>query len=147
MLKNKKIVYFCQECGYESSKWMGQCPGCKAWNTLVEETISTKKGTSSGIGSFKNSGKRPEPVRLKDISLSEDERQLTKIGELDRVLGGGIVPGSLVLVGGDPGIGKSTLLLQVCRNLAQSGRNVLYISGEESLHQIKLRAERIGEYN
>ena len=93
MLKNKKIVYFCQECGYESSKWMGQCPGCKAWNTLVEETISTKKGTSSGIGSFQNSGKRPEPVRLKDISLSEDERQLTKIGELDRVLGGGIVPG------------------------------------------------------
>ena len=147
MLKNKKIVYFCQECGYESSKWMGQCPGCKAWNTLVEETISTKKGTSSGIGSFQNSGKRPEPVRLTDISLSEDERQLTKIGELDRVLGGGIVPGSLVLVGGDPGIGKSTLLLQVCRNLAQSGRNVLYISGEESLHQIKLRAERIGEFN
>ena len=147
MLKNKKIVYFCQECGYESSKWMGQCPGCKAWNTLVEETISTKKGTSSGIGSFQNSGKRPEPVRLTDISLSEDERQLTKIGELDRVLGGGIVPGSLVLVGGDPGIGKSTLLLQVCRNLAQSGRNMLYISGEESLHQIKLRAERIGEFN
>ena len=82
MLKNKKIVYFCQECGYESSKWMGQCPGCKAWNTLVEETISTKKGTSSGIGSFQNSGKRPEPVRLKDISLSEDERQLTKINDL-----------------------------------------------------------------
>ena len=147
MLKNKKIVYFCQECGYESSKWMGQCPGCKAWNTLVEETISTKKGTSSGIGSFQNSGKRPEPVRLKDISLSEDERQLTKIGELDRVLGGGIVPGSLVLVGGDPGIGKSTLLLQVCRNLAMSGNSVLYISGEESLRQIKLRAERIGEFN
>lgn len=93
MLKNKKIVYFCQECGYESSKWMGQCPGCKAWNTLVEETISTKKGTSSGIGSFQNSGKRPEPVRLKDISLSEDERQLTKIGELDRVLGAESSPG------------------------------------------------------
>ena len=147
MLKNKKIVYFCQECGYESSKWMGQCPGCKAWNTLVEETISTKKGTSSGIGSFQNSGKRPEPVRLKDISLSEDERQLTKIGELDRVLGGGIVPGSLVLVGGDPGIGKSTLLLQVCRNLAENGNSVLYISGEESLRQIKLRANRIGTFN
>ena len=146
MLKNKKIVYFCQECGYESSKWMGQCPGCKAWNTLVEETISTKKGTSSGIGSFQNSGKRPEPVRLKDISLSEDERQLTKIGELDRVLGGGIVPGSLVLVGGDPGIGKSTLLLQVCRNLAEKQVSVLYISGEESLRQIKLRANRIGQF-
>ena len=108
MLKNKKTVYFCQECGYESSKWMGQCPGCKAWNTFVEETVSTKKSSSSGSSSFQNPGKRPEPVRLKDISLSEDERRLTKIGELDRVLGGGIVPGSLVLVGGDPGIGKST---------------------------------------
>ena len=84
---------------------------------------------------------------LKEISLKEDERQTTKIGELDRVLGGGIVPGSLVLVGGDPGIGKSTLLLQVCRNLAMSGNSVLYISGEESLRQIKLRAERIGEFN
>ena len=147
MLKNKKTVYFCQECGYESSKWMGQCPGCKAWNTFVEETVSTKKSSSSGSSSLQNPGKRPEPVRLKDISLSEDERRLTKIGELDRVLGGGIVPGSLVLVGGDPGIGKSTLLLQVCRNLALSGSNVLYISGEESLHQIKLRAERIGEFN
>ena len=147
MLKNKKTVYFCQECGYESSKWMGQCPGCKAWNTFVEETVSTKKSSSSGSSSSQNPGKRPEPVRLKDISLSEDERRLTKIGELDRVLGGGIVPGSLVLVGGDPGIGKSTLLLQVCRNLALSGSNVLYISGEESLRQIKLRAERIGEFN
>ena len=96
---------------------------------------------------MKSSEKRQEPVILKDISLSEDERQTTQIGELDRVLGGGIVPGSLVLVGGDPGIGKSTLLLQVCRNLALSGSNVLYISGEESLRQIKLRAERIGEFN
>ena len=147
MLKNKKTVYFCQECGYESSKWMGQCPGCKAWNTFVEETVSTKKSSSAGVGSFQSPGKRPEPVRLKDISLSEDERRLTKIGELDRVLGGGIVPGSLVLVGGDPGIGKSTLLLQVCRNLALSGNSVLYIYGEESLRQIKLRAERIGEFN
>ena len=126
---------------------MGQCPGCKAWNTFVVETVSTKKSYSSGSSSFQIPGKRPEPVRLKDISLSEDERRLTKIGELDRVLGGGIVPGSLVLVGGDPGIGKSTLLLQVCRNLALSGSNVLYISGEESLRQIKLRAERIGEFN
>ena len=146
MLKNKKTVYFCQECGYESSKWMGQCPGCKAWNTFVEETVSTKKSSSSGSSSFQNPGKRPEPVRLKDISLSEDERRLTKIGELDRVLGGGIVPGSLVLVGGDPGIGKSTLLLQVCRNLAEKQVSVLYISGEESLRQIKLRANRIGQF-
>ena len=146
MLKNKKIVYFCQECGYESSKWMGQCPGCRAWNTFVEETVSTKKTSSVG-GGLQSGSRRAEPVVLKDIRLSEDERRLTKIGELDRVLGGGIVPGSLVLVGGDPGIGKSTLLLQVCRNLALSGNSVLYISGEESLRQIKLRAERIGEFN
>ena len=144
MLKNKKTVYFCQECGYESAKWMGQCPGCKAWNTFAEETVSTKKSSSSGI--TKSSEKRQEPVILKDISLSEDERQTTKIGELDRVLGGGIVPGSLVLVGGDPGIGKSTLLLQVCRNLAEKQVSVLYISGEESLRQIKLRANRIGQF-
>lgn len=95
---------------------------------------------------MKSSEKRQEPVMLKDISLSEDERQTTQIGELDRVLGGGIVPGSLVLVGGDPGIGKSTLLLQVCRNLAEKQVSVLYISGEESLRQIKLRANRIGQF-
>lgn len=144
MLKNKKTVYFCQECGYESAKWMGQCPGCKAWNTFVEETVSAKKPTSGTTG---RTEKRQEPVILRDISLSEDERQTTKIGELDRVLGGGIVPGSLVLVGGDPGIGKSTLLLQVCRNLAERQVSVLYISGEESLRQIKLRANRIGEFS
>ena len=112
MLKNKKTVYFCQECGYESAKWMGQCPGCRAWNTFVEETVSPKK-TSSAAGGKLPGNKRPEPVVLKDISLKEDERRTSGIGELDRVLGGGIVPGSLVLVGGDPGIGKSTLLLQV----------------------------------
>ena len=144
MLKNKKTVYFCQECGYESAKWMGQCPGCKAWNTFVEETVSAKKNPS---GNLKASEKRQDPVILKDISLYEDERQTTQIGELDRVLGGGIVPGSLVLVGGDPGIGKSTLLLQVCRNLAENQVTVLYISGEESLRQIKLRANRIGDFN
>ncbi len=146
MLKNKKTVYFCQECGYESAKWMGQCPGCRAWNTFVEETVSPKK-TSSAAGGKISGNKRQEPVVLKDISLKEDERRTSGIGELDRVLGGGIVPGSLVLVGGDPGIGKSTLLLQVCRNLAHMDASVLYISGEESLRQIKLRANRIGEFN
>ena len=110
----------------------------------MQETVSTKKPSSSGA--MKSSEKRQEPVILKDISLSEDERQTTQIGELDRVLGGGIVPGSLVLVGGDPGIGKSTLLLQVCRNLAEKQVSVLYISGEESLRQIKLRANRIGQF-
>ncbi len=144
MLKNKKTVYFCQECGYESAKWMGQCPACKAWNTFVEETVSSKKSSS---GSIKTTQKKTEPVVLKDISLSSDERQSCGIGELDRVLGGGIVPGSLVLVGGDPGIGKSTLLLQVCRNLSSQGISVLYISGEESLRQIKLRADRLGTFN
>ena len=144
MLKNKKTVYFCQECGYESAKWMGQCPACKAWNTFVEETVSSKKSASSNA---KISQKKTEPVILRDISFSADERQSCGIGELDRVLGGGIVPGSLVLVGGDPGIGKSTLLLQVCRNLSSQGVSVLYISGEESLRQIKLRADRLGSFN
>ena len=143
MLKNKKIVYFCQQCGYESSKWMGQCPGCREWNSFVEEAVSAKKSSLSGA-IF--SGKAKEPVTLKDIHLSEDERMTTNMKELDRVLGGGIVPGSLVLIGGDPGIGKSTLLLQVCRNLAEQQHSVLYISGEESLRQIKLRANRIGSF-
>ena len=121
---------------------MGQCPGCKAWNSFVEEAVSTKK-TSAAV---KSAGKSQEPVSINEIRISEEERQTTNIAELDRVLGGGIVPGSLVLVGGDPGIGKSTLLLQVCRNLAEKNVSVLYISGEESLRQIKLRANRIGKF-
>lgn len=125
---------------------MGQCPGCRAWNTFVEETVPAKKASGSGLKAQADR-RSAEPVPLKSIRLSEDERILTKIAELDRVLGGGIVPGSLVLVGGDPGIGKSTLLLQVCRNLALGGAKVLYISGEESLRQIKLRADRIGSFN
>ncbi len=140
MLKNRKIVYFCKECGYESAKWMGQCPGCRAWNSFVEEAVSqTKTGTSKSVVSD-----RREPVILNKVSFSEEMRRTSGIGELDRVLGGGIVPGSLVLVGGDPGIGKSTLLLQVCRNLAGEGVSVLYISGEESVRQIRMRADRIG---
>ena len=121
---------------------MGQCPGCKAWNTFVEEAVSPVKSKATG----KTLKQRQEPVILKDISLERDERKTTNIKELDRVLGGAIVPGSLVLVGGDPGIGKSTLLLQVCRNLSGNGCSVLYISGEESLRQIKLRANRIGTF-
>lgn len=144
MAKGKTAtVFFCGECGYESTKWMGQCPACKAWNTFVEETV--KK--SSGAGTSKNvTSERREPAALSSITLQEDERILTHIGELDRVLGGGIVPGSLVLVGGDPGIGKSTLLLQVCKHLSDDRRKILYISGEESLKQIKLRALRIGDF-
>ncbi len=143
MLKNKKIVYFCKECGNESSKWMGQCPACKAWNTLVEEAVSTSKKSTSPS---RIPGQKAEPVVLHEIHPEEDERKSSGIGELDRVLGGGIVAGSLVLVGGDPGIGKSTLLLQVCRNLSAGGSSVLYISGEESLRQIKMRADRLGEF-
>ena len=141
MLKNKKTVYFCQECGYESTKWMGQCPACKQWNTFTEEKVTeTKKG---GAKSLKTSA---SPMNISEVTVENEERIPTGIHELDRVLGGGIVKGSLSLVGGDPGIGKSTLLLQVCRNLANSKRKVLYISGEESMHQIKMRAERIGTF-
>ena len=173
-----KSVYFCQECGYESAKWLGQCPACKAWNSMVEEKVTTKVNKSSSTGS---SLAKATPKKLSTVTFQDDERILTGIGELDRVLGGGIVRGSLVLVGGDPGIGKSTLLLQMCRCLsgrlkgtnttddlskdfAKSGTGVvdssrensegsdtekahlLYVSGEESLKQIKMRADRIGQF-
>mgnify|MGYP003088703265 FL=1 len=139
MAKSKTSIFFCKECGNETSKWSGQCPACKAWNTLVEEPVTKMAKTSSAMGMFR------EPVKLEEIVLENESRMETGFGELDRVLGGGIVPGSLVLLGGDPGIGKSTLLLQVCRNLAIGQKKVLYISGEESLGQIKMRAERIGK--
>ncbi len=137
-------VFFCQNCGYESSKWMGQCPGCREWNSFVEETV--QKASYQAAGSDRKRGKT-EPSVLSAISVREEDRLKTGMTELDRVLGGGIVRGSLTLVGGDPGIGKSTLLLQVCRSLAGAGHKVLYISGEESLSQIKLRADRIGEFS
>lgn len=142
MAKGKNTVYFCQSCGYESSKWMGQCPGCKEWNAFVEEIVDKKMIKKSGVSEQKEIKLLP----ISAIETAEDERISTQIAELDRVLGGGIVKGSLVLVGGDPGIGKSTLLLQVCRFLSQQKIRVLYISGEESLQQIKLRAERIGTF-
>lgn len=147
MAKSKNTSFFCKECGYESSKWFGQCPSCKEWNTAVEEPVGKSK-SAKGIADV---GKKiwdtnaALPVSLKDISLEDKDKSTTGIKELDRVLGGGIVQGSLVLVGGDPGIGKSTLLLQMCYNLADNGKDVLYISGEESLKQIKLRADRIGQ--
>ena len=145
MAKAKKnTVFFCQECGFESTKWMGQCPGCKAWNSFVEETINQNIVSTSGKKTSAISSK--EPAVLSSVSLSKEDRVEIGIEELDRVLGGGIVPGSLCLVGGDPGIGKSTLLLQVCQKLAAQRRKVLYISGEESLKQIKIRAMRIGEF-
>ncbi len=143
MAKGKtSTVFFCQSCGYESPKWMGQCPGCREWNTFVEETVEKKSAAKA-----QERRAAGGPVCLSSIETKDEERVTTRMQELDRVLGGGIVPGSLVLVGGDPGIGKSTLLLQVCQKLADDGHEVLYISGEESLKQIKLRAERIGQFS
>lgn len=143
MAKARTTAFFCKECGYESAKWTGQCPACRAWNSMVEEPVAKKD--SSRHTAVSRERKAPvRPVKLSEISIEEQDRISTGYPELDRVLGSGIVAGSLVLVGGDPGIGKSTLLLQVCRNLSASGHKVLYISGEESLKQIKLRANRIG---
>lgn len=132
-MKEKKR-FICQQCGSITPKWMGRCPECDSWNSIVEETVLPEKKTSAVYKS---------PLSLHEIIYSEDERILTSIEELDRVLGGGIVPGSLVLVGGDPGIGKSTLMLQICGNLSKQ-KKVLYLSGEESEKQIKLRADRLG---
>ena len=140
MAKGKKSVFFCQNCGHEENKWLGQCPMCKEWNTFVEEPVSFSKSASA------KQIKDAEVVALKHVETDQEERIKTKIEELDRVLGGGIVPGSLLLVGGAPGIGKSTLLLQVCQRLCEDKHQVLYISGEESLKQIKLRANRMGEF-
>ena len=142
MAKAKATAFFCKECGYESSKWMGQCPACRQWNTMVEEPVAPKINPASE-SPVRIKG-QARPALLSEISIEEQDRMGTGFDELDRVLGSGIVSGSLMLVGGDPGIGKSTLLLQVCRNLAAAGKQVLYISGEESLKQIKLRANRIG---
>lgn len=143
-MAKSSIVYFCNECGFESTKWMGQCPGCKAWNSFVEEKVDKKIVSSIGAKSSKVDAK---PVTINEINVGSEDRTVIGIDELDRVLGGGIVPGSLTLVGGDPGIGKSTLLLQVCKKLSDMGKEVLYVSGEESLQQIKLRAIRLGDMN
>ncbi len=143
MAKGKKSVFFCQNCGHEENKWLGQCPACKEWNTFVEEKISVTTAKTAGAVRLNES----KLATLSQVSMEKELRMTTQIQELDRVLGGGIVPGSLILVGGDPGIGKSTLLLQVCRNLSNIKKSVLYISGEESLKQIKMRAERLGAFS
>ncbi len=151
MAKSKDTGFFCKECGYESSKWSGQCPSCHTWNSFVEALPMADKpvrgvaGTNTGKAKAVVTGQL-KSVSLKEISLEEKGRTATGYEELDRVLGGGVVSGSLVLVGGDPGIGKSTLLLQMCQRLSGYGKEVLYISGEESLRQIKLRANRIGKF-
>ena len=140
-MAKEKTVFFCKECGYESSKWMGQCPGCRAWNSFAEEKVAA--GKKQSVKSFE----KIEAKKITEVLETQDERILTHIDELDRVLGGGIVKGSLVLVGGDPGIGKSTLLLQMCSMLVKDNRNILYVSGEESLSQIMMRGKRLGAYD
>ena len=136
-----KTAYVCTECGYDAPKWYGKCPSCGSWNTMAEEILREDKGAKSMNILTPGGGSRP--VRLREISGTEDARFSTGIGELDRVLGGGMVKGSLVLVSGAPGIGKSTLLLQACKSLCLSS-SVLYVTGEESLAQIKMRADRLG---
>lgn len=137
-----KTKYVCQECGYENSKWLGKCPECSKWNTFVEEIEEKTSKLNKEVFVIDKSSSRP--LNINSIETIKEQRFSTCINELDRVLGGGVVKGSLVLVGGDPGIGKSTLLIQVSSNVANSGKKVLYISGEESASQIKMRAQRLG---
>src|SRR5690606_24753814 len=135
-----KTHFACQSCGYQTAKWLGKCPDCGAWGSLVEELPEPAADARPAWGTGGGGG---APVALSDVRAEEEARRLTGIEELDRVLGGGVVPGSLVLLGGDPGIGKSTLLLAAVDRLSGSGP-VLYVSGEESLRQTKMRAERLG---
>lgn len=138
----RKTKFVCQACGYESAKWMGKCPGCNSWNTLVEEVEIT--GGKNGHQTELDTKQASKPERITTIASQKEPRVTTSLKEFNRVLGGGIVPGSLVLIGGDPGIGKSTLLLQISAQLAEKDLQVLYISGEESARQTKLRADRLG---
>jgi DNA repair protein RadA/Sms len=143
-----KTAFFCSNCGQETSGWMGKCPGCGSWNTIVEEKIKPSPPAAGGsrgwfVDSSFSAKNQPKAVYLSEIEPDPGIRFSTGIGELDRVLGGGFVAGSIVLVGGDPGIGKSTLLMQVCGNMSQSGA-ILYVSGEESAQQIRLRSDRLG---
>ncbi|MGJ7922954.1 DNA repair protein RadA [Neobacillus sp. LXY-4] len=143
-MAKRKTKFMCQECGYESPKWMGKCPGCGAWNKMVEETEVVGAGKRGAFAHSQGLAGNSKPTPITSIETGNEVRIHTNLNELNRVLGGGIVQGSLVLIGGDPGIGKSTLLLQVSSQLASQGHSVLYISGEESLRQTKLRAERLG---
>lgn len=143
MAKKASTVFFCSECGYESSKWLGKCPACNAWNTFVEEKVVVNTGKANNRDIEKVKG---EIVKLNDVEKKQTTRIATGVGELDRVLGGGFVNGSLVLLGGEPGIGKSTLILQICDNVKVDGK-ILYVSGEESAEQIKIRADRLGIKN
>jgi len=138
--KRDKFIFRCQSCGGQTPKWMGRCPDCDAWDTLVEEQIS------SGVLKKKKSSFLPEPVLLESVEVKETDRIKTGVGEFDRVLGGGIVDGTLILIGGDPGIGKSTLMLQVLSSLSSLGKKCLYVSGEESVRQISMRGKRLNSH-
>jgi DNA repair protein RadA/Sms len=141
-----RTAYFCRECGGETARWAGQCPACRAWNTLVEEPAAARRRAREAPANGRAAaGPAPAPVRLCEVEGTEGRRWPTGLAEFDFVLGGGIVPGSVVLVGGEPGIGKSTILLQVAARLEAAGRSTLYVSGEESAHQVKLRADRLEE--
>ena len=140
----EKTVFFCSECGYETPKWLGKCPGCDAWGTLVEQRVT--KPSKSSSSSFVSASPASRPKKLKDVVVTAEERFTTGIDEFDRVLGGGIVKGSLILIGGAPGIGKSTLSLQMCRTI-DTDKTILYVSAEESQAQIKMRADRLGIEN
>lgn len=141
-MAKRKTKFMCRSCGYESAKWMGRCPGCGEWNTMDEEVEIVQKGPRAAFQHGEKTKQKALPISA--VETIEEPRVKTELNELNRVLGGGIVPGSLVLIGGDPGIGKSTLLLQVSSLLANQQQRVLYISGEESIRQTKLRAERLG---
>jgi len=139
-----KTAYICNECGYQSPKWLGKCPGCNSWNTMEETLITPEKKTSATKSLVRESGGNARmPKKIGEVKVGYETRYSTGLEELDRVLGGGIVQGSLILVGGDPGIGKSTLLLQICEKAGED-KKILYVSGEESEGQIKIRAERLG---
>lgn len=144
-MAKKKSVFMCQECGYESPKWMGKCPACHQWNSFVEEKIQTTKDRHT-LGQ-QESRTRRKPTTINQVSMQDEKRIRIDMEEMNRVLGGGVVPGSLVLIGGDPGIGKSTLLLQLSSQLAAAKHAALYISGEESEKQTKLRASRLNINN
>ena len=141
MTKQNKIIFACQSCGYQAPKWLGRCPDCAEWNSFAEEISESSKKKGSTISSM------GYPQTIDSISLISDHRIKTRISEFDRTLGGGLVPGSLLLLGGDPGIGKSTLVLQVAGKLSEQGLQTLYVSGEESPQQIKLRAERLSVHS
>ena len=138
-----KSKYVCQNCGYVSPRYLGRCPNCGEWNTLVEE-VEQKTATLKATPRVTLAGTKTAPQKIEEVTVAKTPRIDAKNAELNRVLGGGIVPGSMVLIGGDPGIGKSTLLLQVSGSLADQGGKLLYVSGEESASQIKLRADRLG---